>query len=76
MDIWLKQKGSIRSIFVIIIIKGLWCIGNGKFALLKWIFPLLSIDNCFDNAFGVKNLSWMVFVKSMSKTYRIGINKD
>jgi len=31
--------------FVIIIIESLWSEGNGKFAFLKWIFPLLRIQN-------------------------------
>ena len=50
MDIWLNKKCSTPSVFVIIVIKSLWSKGNGKRAVLEWIFPLLGSDNGFDNA--------------------------
>ena len=36
---------------VVHVIKGLWGVGNGKFAFLKGLFPLLSIQDRFDDAF-------------------------
>jgi len=51
MNIWLNQECAIPRIFVIIVIECLWNIINGKGSLFKWIFPLLSGDHRFDNAF-------------------------
>ena len=76
MYIWLKEECAIPRIFIIMIIKFLRTKRNGKRALFKWIFPLLSGNDRFDNAFGIKDLCWMVFVKGMSKANRVCIHKN
>ena len=66
MNIWLKKKSAIPRIFIIIVIERLWRKGYGKRTLFKWILPLLSSDDGFDNTFGIKDLVWMKFAKCMS----------
>jgi len=39
--------------------------GYGEFALFKWIFPLLQINNIFDDAFRIKDLCRVIFVWGM-----------
>ena len=69
MNIWLKKECSVPSIFVVIVIVGLWIVVNGEFAFYKWIFPLLSGNDISNDAFGIKDLIWVVLVKSMRNTY-------
>jgi len=66
MNVWMKEKRSIPGIFVIIVVEGLTGKCHREFAFLKWIFPLLRIEDMFDNALGVKSLTRVVFIRSMS----------
>ena len=65
-NVCLEKKRSIPGIFVIIIIECLRGKVHGEFALVKGIFPLLCINDIFDNAFGVKDLSRVEFVRGVS----------
>ena len=76
VDIGLHKESAIPRIFVVIVVVGLWGKDNEKFALFKWILPFLRSDNITNYALWIENLVGIVFVRGMSQTYRIWIDKN
>jgi len=53
MDVWIVEEGFIPGISIVIVIKCGRIKGDGEFVFLKWILPLLRIEDIFDNTFGI-----------------------